>query len=326
MSASGRKMNMRKDPGEWPVLREMIDAALAGHGWNSIARDLNHRGVPTASGKTWSGATVRQALTNPVMCGYRFMNGELVTDPATGLPVIGKWDTVATPAEWRALVDISQQNGAQRGTRLTNGSRPPAEPPTQLRKYLFSGFLRCGADKHGTPCRSRMGGCARPTAQNPDNVVYVCASMDCGGTARSAHAVDAHLSGVVARLLSERGTPLDAPRPRWEGEPLLFQLVQERHVLTQAGGSLEHADVVADLSERISGLEETRSSYLASSYPHSLPRDPDAWPTMSLHERRAAIADVIDSVVVLPLPPGTSRRAPFDPDLLQVVPKQTSAR
>ncbi|MET8080208.1 recombinase family protein [Streptomyces sp. NPDC005303] len=96
---SGRKINMRRDPEEWPVLREMIEAALRGTSWNEIARRLNAREIRTASGNRWSGATVRQALTNPVMCGYRAIHGNLVHDPATGLPVVGQWDAPAAAEE-----------------------------------------------------------------------------------------------------------------------------------------------------------------------------------------------------------------------------------
>ncbi|MGW0828711.1 recombinase family protein [Streptomyces sp. NPDC002845] len=132
---SGRRINMRQDPAEWPILREMIESALRGASWNDIARRLNARGIPTASGNRWSGATVRQALTNPVMCGYRTIHGELVRGPATASPVVGQWDAPATAEEWQALVELSQQRGAKRGTRLTNGSPPPGRQPRSLRRY-----------------------------------------------------------------------------------------------------------------------------------------------------------------------------------------------
>jgi hypothetical protein len=45
---------------------------------------------------------------------------------------------------------------------------------------------------------------------------------------------------------------------------------------------------------------------------------PSRWPMMSLDQRRAAVATVLRSVTVLPLPPGRSRRAPFDPTLPQI--------
>ncbi|MFE6893543.1 recombinase family protein [Streptomyces sp. NPDC057694] len=320
---SGRRMNMRKDPDEWPVLLEMIEAALRGQGWNAIARDLNSRGVFTASGNRWSGATVRQALTNPVMCGFRSLHGELATDPATGLPVRGTWDIPATPDEWRALVETSRQNGARSGTRLTNGSPPDGTPPTPLRKYLFSGFLRCGATRNGTPCHSRMGGCTRPTARDPRNAVYVCSAMDCGGTARSAAAVDAHLREVVTALLAERAAHHRPATPaEWAGEALLGKLRQEHGALVRREATPESSAAVADLSARISSLEAARTDHLAAFEKRHRVREPARWHALCLGERRAAIAEVLEAVIVMPLPPGTSRRAAFDPGLLQVIPKQ----
>ncbi|MEU6374160.1 recombinase family protein [Streptomyces sp. NPDC046909] len=287
---SGLRINMRRDPEEWPVLREMIDSALRGASWNAIARQLNTRGIPTASGNRWSGTTVRQALVNPVMCGYRAIHGQLVRDPATGAPVVGRWDTPATVEEWEALVRLSRQRGAKRGTRLTNGSPPP----------------------DGTPCGSRMGGCARPTASHPDNAVYVCTALDCEGTARSVRDVDRHLQEVVLSLLGERRAATGSEQPEWAGAPLLRSLVSRRDSLDP--------DRMPHLEARISGLEAAREKHHRSRQEALTRWDPSNWPTMSLEQRRVAISTVLRSVTVLPLPPGRSRRAPFDPALLRITP------
>ncbi|WP_329338275.1 recombinase family protein [Streptomyces sp. NBC_00663] len=321
---SGLKINMRKDPEEWPVLREMIESALHGTSWNDIARRLNARAIPTASGNRWSGSTVRQALTNPVMCGYRAIHGELLRDPADGAPVVGQWDAPASVAEWQALVELSRQRGAKRGTRLTNGSPRPGTEPSSLRKYLFSGYLRCGAArKDGSPCDSKMGGSARPTATNPANAVYLCAALDCGGTARSVRDVDRHLEALVLSLLDERHATLDFERPEWAGAPLLQRLVKERESLEHAlragapsdAGSLRRA---SDLEIRISGLEADRTKHHALRQDARGARPSSRWPGMSLEQRRAAVTTVLRSVTVLPLPPGRSRRAPFDVTLLRI--------
>ncbi|SNX61714.1 recombinase [Streptomyces sp. TLI_55] len=308
---SGLKINMRRDPEEWPVLREMIDSALRGTSWNDIARRLNTRGVPTASGNRWSGATVRQALVNPVMCGYRAIHGELVRDPATGAPVVGQWDAPATVEEWKALVRLSRERGSKKGTRLTNGSPSAGAEPRNQRKYLFSGYLRCGASREDSlVCGSKMGGCARPTATNPANAVYVCTALDCGGTARSVRDVDRHLQEVVLALLDERRTVANEEELEWAGAPLLQSLINRRDSLGP--------EQKTDLEARISGLEAARDKHFRSRRDASAGWDASRWPAMSLEERRAAVGTVLRSVTVLPLPPGRSRRAPFDPTLLRV--------
>lgn len=310
---SGLRINMRRDPEEWPVLREMIESALRGTSWNAIARHLNAHNVPTASGNRWSGATVRQALVNPVMCGYRAIHGALVRDPATGAPVVGQWDTPATVEEWEALVELSRQHGSKRGTRLTNGSPPPGGGTQSLRKYLFSGYLRCGAArKDGTPCNSKMGGCARPTPTNPDNAVYLCTALDCGGTARSVRDVDRCVEEVVLSLIDERRAAVRPEQPEWVGAPLLRSLISERDSCGQEQAS--------DLETRISGLEAAREKHQRIRQETLTGWDPSRWPMMTLDQRRAATSTVLQWVTVLPLPPGRSRRATFDPALLRITP------
>ncbi|MFI1359861.1 recombinase family protein [Streptomyces sp. NPDC020898] len=323
---SGLKINMRKDPEEWPVLREMIESALRGTSWNDIARGLNTRDIPTASEKRWSGATVRQALTNPVMCGYRAIHGELVRDPTTRSPVVGQWDAPATVEEWQALVELSRQRGSKRGTRLTNGSPPPGREPQTFRTYLFSGYLRCGAvRKDGAPCNSKMGGCARPTEKNPDNAVYVCTALDCAGTARSVRDVDRHLEEVVLSMLDERHIAIGSEQPEWAGTELMQFLVRRRDSLEGQLGTGVPADddllrKTSDLEARISGLETAREKHHRNLQDALGGRDSSRWPMMSLEQRRTAISTVLQSVVVLPFPPSRSRRAPFDPALLQITP------
>jgi hypothetical protein len=317
---------MRQDPEEWPILRGMIESALRGTSWNDVARGLNARGVRTASGNRWSGATVRQALTNPVMCGYRAIHGELVRDPDTGSPVIGQWDAPATVEEWQALVELSRQRGAKRGTRLTNGSPPPGVEPQAFRKYLFSGYLRCGATRNdGTLCNAKMGGCARPTAKNPENAVYVCTALDCAGTARSVPNMDGYLQEIVLSLLDERHNTVASKQPEWAGTALLQLLVEERNSFEgqPRTGGLTDEDIsrkMSDLDTRISGLEAAREEHRRNQQAAATDWDPSRWSAMSLAQRRATIAEVLESVTVLPLPPGRSRRGPFDPGLLRITP------
>ncbi|MET8080209.1 hypothetical protein [Streptomyces sp. NPDC005303] len=221
-------------------------------------------------------------------------------------------------------MELSRQRGANRGTRLTNGSPSPGSEPRSFRKYLFSGYLRCGARrKDGTACGAKMGGSARPTARNPDNAVYLCTALDCGGTARNVHDVDGHLEEIVLSLLQEQRGTGDARQPEWAGTALLQLLFGQRELLAEQlrEGVLSDADFArraADLETRVSGLETAQEEYLRHGQATWVGKDPSRWPLMSLPQRRAAIADVLESVTVLPLPTGRSRRAPFDPQLLQI--------
>ncbi|NGN69155.1 hypothetical protein G5C51_35365 [Streptomyces sp. A7024] len=318
----GVQVNMLMDTAEWPILCKMIEAGLQGIPWKEIARRLNADGVLTASGKAWSGETVRQALVNPVLCGYRAIHGELVLDPTTGRPVVGKWDKPASVPEWQRLVEISRARGATRGTRLSNGSPKPGGTVGRPRKYLFSGTLRCGAaTASADPCLQRMGGVRRPTSADPDNAVYTCTRLGCGRTARNMRSVDEYLTRMVLSVMDERrrSSPMHAvARP---GAEVLRRLYEELRLLDDrllAESGTDSALVLHrhGLLERIALLEATQTARTNGEPEQAC--IPSAWPDMSLAERRAAIETVLECVVVHPLPPGRSRCAPFDPGLLEI--------
>ena len=58
-----------------PVLREMVDRAMRGDTYTSIAEWLDESGVSTVHGKPWSQTSVRTVLSSPALKG-RYLNGE----------------------------------------------------------------------------------------------------------------------------------------------------------------------------------------------------------------------------------------------------------
>jgi site-specific DNA recombinase len=86
----------------------MIDLLLSGESSEAVSGWLNREQVPTVRGGRWTGNTVRNIVSNPAVCGYRMLDGELVTDPTTGVPVVGTWETIVTPTEWRRLTALSR--------------------------------------------------------------------------------------------------------------------------------------------------------------------------------------------------------------------------
>ncbi|MER0245605.1 recombinase family protein [Streptomyces sp. HSW2009] len=328
----GRGMNMRLDPEESVILRHMIDKALEGRTWNSIARDLNGIGIVGASGRPWSGATVRQLLINPVLCGQRAMAGKLVLGK-DGNPIMGQWETVCTTEESAALRRLSTGRGAQSGGfRKTHpGYAVPGAPESRARKYLFSGFLRCGAHRKDDPakiCDAKMGGGRRPPRANPDNCVYVCARLDCGGASRQMGPVDEHLEELVVRALEVRYEKVRPKVTEWPGTAVLEDLQTRRRNLETkwAEGVVSDAAfyrLLPSVEERIAGLETDRREFLVEQAAANAFAgwDRSKWKDMDLTQRRTAISRIIHAVIVSPIPKGRSLRAPFDPDLLRVVPR-----
>ncbi|MEU1176519.1 recombinase family protein [Streptomyces sp. NPDC005820] len=332
----GRAVNMELDPKEAPYVRKMIDWALEGRAWKTIARDLNELGSVGASGKPWSGETVRQLLVNPVICGMRQVKGEIVKDAKTGKPVMGKWETLATVEEWEAIRDLSKRRGAQRGMRLTNGGgKVPGAPESRARKYLFSGFLRCGAPRKDGKgiCNAKMGGVRRPTQSNPNNALYCCVALDCGKTARNLVKVDQFLEELVIRALEAEFKHAETKSTPWEGEEKLTALRTRKDSLE----SKWMEGVVSDdqfyrlspqLEEQIEALEEDRREHAAIEAANNTFSgwDRSKWAGMDLTQKRMAIGRIMHAAIILPIPQGRSRKAPFDANLIKVIPRKSSAQ
>ncbi|MGW0417490.1 recombinase family protein [Streptomyces sp. NPDC003015] len=86
--------------GEWagwtPEQREKIDPEI-GESRNSIAEDLQRRGVPTVTGAPWHGRTVGSVISKPSIAGLRAHKGEVV-GPAV-------WKAAMTPEKWRRVCE-----------------------------------------------------------------------------------------------------------------------------------------------------------------------------------------------------------------------------
>jgi DNA invertase Pin-like site-specific DNA recombinase len=324
-----RPHNHELDPVESAYLRKMIDMILSGQPSEAVSGWLNREQVPTVRGGRWTGNTVRNIVSNPAVCGYRMLDGELVTDPATGTPVVGDWETVATPAEWRRLtalypgyyrVDSATLKGdPARGTKR----RSPA--PEASRKYLLSGILLCGkTDAQGRICGSRMVG--NPPGKPTGHPAYACKLPACRGVARRVDLVDRAVENQALRLLADRyGAMRPAVRP-WPGETTLDALLERKKLLKQqyVQGTVAPADffeLLPELDARIAESRRDKEAFeeeqRADNALAGITRE--RWQEFGLTEKRAAILRVIESVVVKPLPKGRATHAPFDPSLLEFV-------
>src|SRR6266540_1101379 len=68
-------------PDEAPILREIFHLYTRDRlGTRAIAAELNHRGVPNRTGRTWSGHTINRILDNPAYVGDIAYRDVLVPD------------------------------------------------------------------------------------------------------------------------------------------------------------------------------------------------------------------------------------------------------
>ncbi|WP_419997696.1 recombinase family protein [Streptomyces boninensis] len=212
---SGRLTNTLLDPCESAYLRTAIERALVGEKWMEVTDWLTAERVPTVRGGMWTIPTVQAMVTNPAICGYRILDGALVRDRETGLAVVGDWQTVASPAEWRALIGRCDRWYSLDGKRVSytdgyrarsrgNGPGPGRQQRNEVReakrKYLLSGFLRCGhVPEGGSMCGAKLGG--HPAHGTNRYPAYRCSASGCRKVGRRTDLVDTYVAEIVRAQL-----------------------------------------------------------------------------------------------------------------------------
>ncbi|MEV0451649.1 recombinase family protein [Streptomyces sp. NPDC050600] len=320
--------NMHRDAEEWPHLLAMIKARAAGGSWRGIAAEMNRRGVRTARGGRWSEQGVKGLVANPAWWGGRILDGALVMGAATGEPVIGEWDHAD---EARDGIGFQTWSGIMRGVRaarLHRGVERPGEASRQAvgtsRTYLFSGVLRCGRrNEFGEVCRSRLCGNKATGRNQKYGDYYRCGDPNCKGIGRRVAPVDEFLVGLLLDRLDEHFADGAAEPPAWRGTTKLAGLLRTREEVESAVATGEASwgdvqDLLLRLGRNIAGLDAERQEYEETWAKENLLRGwrRERWGRMGMRERREVIAQVFASVLVLPVPEGTSDKAPFDPSLL----------
>lgn len=111
---NGPGYRLSVDPEAYPHVRHMVERVLAGDSLNSIAADLNRRGVLTPQdlrrkqhgkplrGGKWHPSSIRSVLTSHSLRGVMSHDGRAVYDPQSGLPVPAG-EAVVTSTEWAEL-------------------------------------------------------------------------------------------------------------------------------------------------------------------------------------------------------------------------------
>lgn len=278
------------------VVRELVDRSLAGESIPSLCRDLNARGVMTATGKEWTPGSLRRLLTSGRIAGLREYEGESFT------------------AQWPAIVPAESVLRLRelRAEKTRTGRRAP-------RKYLLSGLVVCGR------CGARM--VARPRDDGARR--YVCAAgpgqAGCGKLMILADPVEELVSeAMLIRLDSAElatawagevekvdtdgiASGLDADEARLDElataygqrlvslreylkarEPIEARIDRARRELSRSGGTVSVREFVGH-ADRLRGV----------------------WDEMPIERRQAVIGAILDRVTVAP---GVRGRNRFDPD------------
>ena len=279
---------------EAAIVRESAKRLLAGEPVRSIVRDLNERGVTSASGGAWSPQSLRRMLASPRISGQRVHHGEIVAK-----------------AVWPAI--ISPQDGAKIRSLLAN---PERRTNKTARRYLLGGLLVCSHCGERLVARPRTGGQRR----------YACAKgpgfSGCGKTYINADDVERFVTeAVLIRLDSaalqrtlERRQRKAPDAQRW-----LSEMEQAQAQLVELAAAYGNREISMDelraarkpIEQRLTNARKQLAKVSRSSVLDRHVGNGDGlraeWDSLDLSQQHAIIAAVIDSVVVGPARRGYNR-------------------
>jgi site-specific DNA recombinase len=281
---------------EAQIIRQVAARVIQGTSLNAIVKDLNERGIPSASGKKWGHKSLMQVLTRKRLIGIRTHKG--VEYPAA-------WPPILLPEEWE-MVQVT--------LRVSYRKRAPAG------SYLLTGLIECGA------CGKPLLGDSHPnrTGQEPKRR-YSCRKGDnyggtvgCGAVSRLADPIDMLVSeAALHRLESEDFAALLAPKTP-EVRPLLerYQYLQQRlqDLVEDYASGLLNRQQLAQAKNVVATEIESIQAELSAAQPRQAftvinagRAIKDAWEQEGLEWRRGLISLLVEKVIVQPGYPGRSR-------------------
>ncbi len=270
-------------PGEAEVVRELTRRALAGESMLSLCRDLNERGILSATGGTWTLSSMSRLLKSSRIAGLREYQGREIAAP---------WPAIISEREHQALVALLSAN-ARAGTR-------------SQRSYLLTGgIVRCGN------CEAAMIGRPMGSKRQP---TYCCVAARGGCNrlfARAAHVdelvraavvdvVDAETFGAMVDRMANQGQSNEALDAIARQEALVRDIEDDR-----LEGRITREEYHRQRNQARAKLDELRGSYKPNTRVLALEqwRDRslgDAWEGQSLGQKRAVLEALGVRVVIAP--------------------------
>jgi site-specific DNA recombinase len=274
-------------------LRRLTAAVLAGDSLNSLARDLNDRGIPTTRGKPWTATSLRVTLTRPRNYGAVEYQGEIIPG-ASWPPLVAETDV----RKVRRLLDNPDRRTST-GNRVT---------------HLMSGLALCGV----AGCTLRVKSGSVKSRNGNRRRLYKCPAEH---LYRAIDPVDIVVEGALiakitlaklstadaARLLGDDRDPDLAAEAGHLREKIAELLdMWESDELTRAEYKTRRARLGKRLDAVTRRMERSRRAPVLS----ELVNAEDvaaAYDDLSLDRKRAAIAEVME-VTILPAASGRTYR------------------
>jgi site-specific DNA recombinase len=274
------------------AIREMADRLLTGEPIGAIARDLNDRGIVTATGGPWDHGALKKLMLRPRLAGLVSHNGRIVGPAA--------WPAILDRETWETVVAVLEQKAAG------------FDYATNARRYLLTGIARCG------PCGQPLS--IRHNTRSESLRGYGCINPACTSKVhRSVRHLDPYVESAAVAMLNNAKLRARMQPVTRDTAPLVAELTRASQrrdqVIAEFGDDDEMgADVlrlsVRRIDKRIAQLRTDIASARAPSVLDGLwGISLDGWKALGLHRQRAAVQALM-RVTVWP----SGRRGPgFDP-------------
>lgn len=308
-----RKDRIQLNKREAGHIRRELPRILAGLSAFTLAREWNERGIPTVTGVSWRGSTIRNMYLNPRICGLVVYQGAILFGP-DGNKVRGKWEAILTEDEYNDVV-------AKWGSSPQSvPSRLGAKGRGQRTLYLLSPFVRCGK------CGVRMLGARRLNRRGEEEEYYRCPARGnggCGSVVRLAEPINKYIKALVIAEQQKIQFRKLENLPVWPKAQELMELqnrINEQQRNFEAGNisAERHFPSLARMEAVEAGLKRERRQYEGRQQVrrHAIANLAEEWdkPDFAMEQKQAAIAQTLTAVIVKPV----GRGGRFHPD--QIVP------
>lgn len=278
------------DPAEAEIVREAAERVLAGETVRAVCRDLNERGISSASGKPWRYTSMKGMLCAPAMTGQR------------------RWRDQLVPGCWEPILD--DQTGEQLRAELRR--RAGATPSRTPASLLVGGLLRCGRCGCALHARTLTSGGRR---------IYHCKKppdgTGCGRISIRSDRTDAAVVESIARRLDDPADrailqALVRTEPCLGGSTVLDRNLRALASEHSAGriSRNEWAAARRTLTQTAPELAQPRTTSSASwrRLPSSSKRFLARWQSLPLATQRSIVGAIIEHIVVRP-----AQRSVWDP-------------
>lgn len=293
------------NPAEAAVLRECVQRVLAGEGIWKITKDLNERGIPTSTGKTWATQVLRRVLLRWRNCGVRTHKGKEAG--------IGQWDPIIDRATHERVVAL-----------LTDPARKTNNRGTEA-KYLLTSVAYCGV------CGGHVVGTSEyayklkngRTRVYPHS--YKCPASGCMKVQRRMADVDEHVSRVLLGVLQRDGVQLlggDQQAAEEAGERISALEAKLALAADQFADDTITGDQLQRITERLRPQLDAERTKLRRAQPETAlagfagPDVGEAWSRADVETRKQLIRRLGMRITIHPVGPGNARA--YDPSSVTV--------